>query len=977
MADAPIHGALRHLHAWRQTQTLAEAPDAELLQRFTDGNEEAAFAVLLRRHGPMVLGVSRRILHRLQDAEDVFQATFLILARKAAAIRKRESVGSFLHGVAHRLAVRARAQGVRRQARERQAADMHGQGTNVEAAWQEVQAALDAALEDLPEKYRTALVLCYLEGKTHAEAADLLGCPLATIRTRVARGRKLLRQQLTGHGLNLSAAALAALLLASAAPAATPASLTGATLKAALPFAAGQAAKTLCSAAVAGLVEGGLKTMSLGKMKGMLILVVAAGILAGAAALAHGVLAVGQPPAPSNTQPPGREGPPMAKAAEPGEVEVAGKVLAPDGKPVASARLYWVRLLHNPPQSDEDLAWDRKAVTAADGTFRLKVSHAGLPPDARVPLVAAADGFGVDWADVPRNGGNVEKTLRLVKDVPIRGRLLDTQGKPLAGARVRVGTILSPDDDKLDAFLTGWKQSWQDARHVRKTLYAPLEGVLPVVTTDKEGRFELTGAGAERVVLLEVRGPSTSKATLYVVSRPGLDPRPINAAVLDRIPAAARIPGQPPLLYGCTFDYVAGPARIVEGTVREADTGKPLAGISVHALGEYPGGSFTRTDAKGHYLLSGLPKGKEYSIYAEPPKGGSLLARLVRPADDGGLGPLQCDIELARGVVVTGRLIDRATGKGVKGGIRYAPLADNKYFGKKPGYDSYRYERFTHDVDAQGRFRLVVLPGTGVLMAQAYPDGPKINGVLIKPYKQAEFDAADRERVKVVENGHHRHYQAAGNSLEFLSSENAAKVLDLAEGAPPTTCDLFVERGTTLKVRVQDPDGKSLPGVIVSGMTASYPTTFTLEGAECTAYALDPKRPRELMFLHPTRKLAGTLKLRGDEKEPATVKLVPTGALKGRVLDQEGQPVAGAEVRFSYEGEVGDELFRHLKPPREPARTDADGRFRLEGLIPDAKFGLGISKGKTFLVGEPRIGLREVKSSATLDLGDVRTKPGN
>jgi RNA polymerase sigma factor (sigma-70 family) len=969
MADAPIHGALRHLHAWRQTQTLAEAPDAELLERFTDGNEEAAFAALLRRHGPMVLGVSRRILHRLQDAEDVFQATFLILARKAAAIRKRESVGSFLHGVAHRLAVRARAQGVRRQARERQAADMHGKGVNVEAAWQEVQATLDAALQELPEKYRAALVLCYLEGKTHAEAAEFLGCPLATIRTRVARGRKLLRTRLTGHGLNLSAAALAALLLASAAPAAMPATLARATLQAASSFAAGQAANTLCSGAVAGLVEGGLKAMTLSKTKGMLVIALAAGFLAGAAALAHGVLATGQPPAADN--------PPKAKAADAPDIEVTGKVLGPDGKPVTGARLYWMRILHDPPHSDEDFTWDRKAVTGADGTFRLKISRKGFRPEVDLPLVAAAEGFGVDWADVPRTGGDVERTFRLVKDVPIRGRLLDTQGKPLAGAAVRVSTLLSPEGGKLDTFLAAWKQEWRDAQRGVKPLYAPLEGVLPVVKADKDGRFELTGAGAERVVRLEVRGRSTPKTTLHVLTRPGLDPRPINAAVLDRIPAELRLPDQPPLLYGCTFDYVAGPARVVEGTVREALTGKRLAGVWVHAFGENDSGSFTRTDAKGHYLLAGLPKRKDYSIYAEPPKDSALLACETRPADDGGLGPLHCDIELARGVVVTGRLIDRATGKGVKGGIRFAPLPDNKYFGTKPGYNSYRYERLTHDVDSQGRFRIVVLPGAGVLMAQAYPNGPKLNGVLIKPYKQAEFDAADRERVKVVEDGGNRRYTAAGNILEFLGSENAVKVLDLPEGAPPTTCDLFVERGTTLKVRVQDPDGRPLAGAIVSGMTASYPIAFTLDGPECTVYALDPKRPRQLMFLHPARKLGGTLKVRGDEKESASVKLAPTGSLKGRVLDQEGQPVAGAEVRFSYEGQAGGELYRHLKPPREPVRTDADGRFRLEGLVPDAKFGVGISKGKTFLVGEPRIGLRQVKPGATLDLGDFRTRPGN
>src|SRR5262249_20744509 len=156
-----LNRALRHLQAWGDAQALAEASDAQLLERFTDRHEEAAFTALLRRHGAMVLSVAGRVLHRVQDAEDGFQATFLLLARKSASIRKRAAVACWLHGVAHRLAVKAKKQGVRRQAREKQAVDMRDRRPDVEAAWQEVQAALDAALQGLPQRYRAALVLCY------------------------------------------------------------------------------------------------------------------------------------------------------------------------------------------------------------------------------------------------------------------------------------------------------------------------------------------------------------------------------------------------------------------------------------------------------------------------------------------------------------------------------------------------------------------------------------------------------------------------------------------------------------------------------------------------------------------------------------------------------------------------------------------------------------------------------------------------
>src|SRR5437660_686438 len=260
MAEAPLGVVLSHIRRVADARTLAEASDGQLLERFACRREEAAFATLLRRHGPMVLSVSRRILHQMQDAEDVFQATFLLLARKAASIRKRESVGSWLHGVAFRLATRLRAQASRRAAHERQAGAMRTTSAGL-AAWQELQAVLDESLQKLSEKYRSALVLCYLEGKTQEEAARQLGCPLGTIRSRLAQGRKLLHDRLARRGLTLSAGALGTLMAADSLSAAVPAAMQDATLKAGLQFAAGNAADQLVSAAVAGLVKGGLRTM--------------------------------------------------------------------------------------------------------------------------------------------------------------------------------------------------------------------------------------------------------------------------------------------------------------------------------------------------------------------------------------------------------------------------------------------------------------------------------------------------------------------------------------------------------------------------------------------------------------------------------------------------------------------------------------------------------------------------------------------
>jgi RNA polymerase sigma factor (sigma-70 family) len=323
MINAPLGIVLRHLCTKVQAEGFTTQSDGQLLERFTGTRDETAFALLLRRHGPMVLGVCRRVLPCFQDAEDVFQATFLLLARKAGSIRKQESVGSWLHGVAYRLAVTAKTQAVNRKVHEKQAATMHKNESSCDATWRELRSVLDEGLQQLPEKYRTALVLSYLEGKTHEEAAVQLGCPLATFRNWVARGRRLLRRRLASRGLALSAGALATALAANAAPAAVPATLLYPTLRSALHFAAGTKATALVAPSVAALVESGLKAMFATKLKLITVLLLMLGLLTAAGFGMHQAVAsiagTGEPVKPATPfaeapTPPAGEGPREALA---------------------------------------------------------------------------------------------------------------------------------------------------------------------------------------------------------------------------------------------------------------------------------------------------------------------------------------------------------------------------------------------------------------------------------------------------------------------------------------------------------------------------------------------------------------------------------------------------------------------------------------------------------------------------------------
>jgi RNA polymerase sigma factor (sigma-70 family) len=263
MANGQLNLVLRHLRRIADDGS-DELADRDLLERFVSHREESAFERLVDRHGPVVLGVCRRVLDNEQDAEDAFQATFLVLAGKARSIRKQASVGSWLYGVAYRVALKLKASAARRRAHERRVLEMCQPESRDEAPWQALRPALDEELYRLPEKYRAPLVLCYLEGKTNVEAARMLGWPSGSIAKRLARARELLRQRLARRGIALSSAVLTTLLVEKA-TAAVPAALQTASVQAAVLTAAGQAVTGVVSSQAANLAEGALRTMLLTK----------------------------------------------------------------------------------------------------------------------------------------------------------------------------------------------------------------------------------------------------------------------------------------------------------------------------------------------------------------------------------------------------------------------------------------------------------------------------------------------------------------------------------------------------------------------------------------------------------------------------------------------------------------------------------------------------------------------------------------
>ena len=263
-------------------------PDWTLLEAYAAHGDQSAFETLVRRYAPLVAGVCRRVLRDSADADDAFQASFLLLARKAGVLREKKPLTSWLYTVAVHMAMKVRSgAAVRQRALEKRKA-MNVESTPSDEVWQGVQPMLDEELGNLPEKYRAPLVLCYLEGKTNENAAEILGCPSGTMSRRLAKGRELLRDRLVRRGLvGVTAGVLASLLVQNTASAAVPAGLVASTL---------QAASGAASPQMLTLIQGGLKSMMWAKFK--FTAAVAAVVMAAGAGAAAGLVALQEDPPP-------------------------------------------------------------------------------------------------------------------------------------------------------------------------------------------------------------------------------------------------------------------------------------------------------------------------------------------------------------------------------------------------------------------------------------------------------------------------------------------------------------------------------------------------------------------------------------------------------------------------------------------------------------------------------------------------------
>ncbi|HMF15113.1 MAG TPA: hypothetical protein VKE94_22515, partial [Gemmataceae bacterium] len=475
----------------------------------------------------------------------------------------------------------------------------------------------------------------------------------------------------------------------------------------------------------------------------------------------------------------------------------------------------------------------------------------------------------------------------------------------------------------------------------------PLPPIFPNVVTDAEGRFQLEGIGRERLVALSLEGPTIVRSRVSVRTRPG---KKIDAAMFARNPKGGQL-----TYYGATFDHTVAPTRPIVGVVRDKDTGRPLAGVTIQSArfagSNTSGDSSVRTvtDKDGKYRLVGMAKAAGNAIKAAPAPDQPYLQSVREVEDAPGLEPVLVDFDLKRGVMVKGRVLDKATQKPVFANVQYLPFADNPRYKNVPGFAVEPYLQ----TDEDGAFQLVALLGRGLLMARGWNDHYRM-AVGADKFPKKDWYGDNNELLLTAP--HLCHPITVHTLVEINPNEKALLQI----------CDIILDPGTMPRGTIYGPDGKPLAGTKVFGLTAygrwGNWTRTPLKSADFTVYGLDVNEEREVAFFHESKHLARIVKVSGHAKGPLTVKLEPCGIAMGRLVTEGGKPRPDVVLQ------VADGVL-----PNAQFQTDKEGRFRIEGLAPGASYTLDVlHNGKS--AGRAFAGLK-LKAGENKDLGDIQVKP--
>ena len=645
-------------------------------------------------------------------------------------------------------------------------------------------------------------------------------------------------------------------------------------------------------------------------------------------------------------------------------VTVRGRVVDAQGKPVAGAGVfatYW----HYP--TEKNPAPVASAKSDQNGRFELTYSKSEFDKTVRsdgewqfTTIAAAANEFGPTWVTYYDAQARGEITLKLVPDEPIEGRVVSLEGEPIAGAIVEARGIQTNDEDNLSRWLDGMRAGTnvyhtEGSGTPNRNLNLDIPQLRKRATTDRDGRFRLTGVGSNRQADLTMSGPGVTPTRLRVVARP-MEPQVVNIG-------NDYIPNQPVTYYGSHFQYAAEPSQPVEGIVRDAKSGEPLAGVEIRAT-QFAGVHFyvgnmlaAISDPQGHYRLDGMPKGEGNRILAVPNDDQPYFLREFNVPSGPELQTVKFDLELHRGTWISGRVTDKSTGKPVHAEMFYVPWPDNP---NVTGFTEFRTlvasgrgELPKRTTDQNGIYKIVGAPGRGLVSAYC-TERPFLTVQGIRDI--ADFPSDQKFRSVAM--------SPPTTTFRYTAVKEVRVEADKAD----PTLNLQLDPGERLKIHIVDEAGKPLSNVTVNGLAPpGFHVVGRTLGPDAEVEALWPDEKRLLLLHHKERNLGKAICIGVDDAKDgsANVVLEPCAALKGRLLDKDGEPIRGGVVAVWV-----DDDKRGLQLPE--IMTDMQGRFTVTSLLPGMKYNVTIGfdrivEGLTFAPGE------------TIDFGEInvssKTRP--
>ncbi len=584
-------------------------------------------------------------------------------------------------------------------------------------------------------------------------------------------------------------------------------------------------------------------------------------------------------------------------------ITVHGTVVDPDGQPFGGATVQVLRWYWDPDVERKPLS---STTSNATGRFTISFRKSQFDVDLRRPdmwkeatVVATSPKYGPDFVSLRDHKATEDVSLRLVRDdVPLSGRLVDLEGNPIAGVTVRIGGLAADDDEDLTPWLEAVRRGeliWQAANtHLEKSTPhnpADLPGEL---VTDSDGRFRFSGAGRERRIDLAFEGPSIARSSAVVVTRK-MSPMVGITGMAD--PKW----NQKVTIYGADFEIALMPTQPIVGTVRDAATSELLPGVEIHSyrmteFGISAGKAIrVKSDNEGRYRLVGMPKGSGRQIIAVPSDEQPYLMREFDVPDQPGLEAVECNLDLHRGVWITGRITDKQSGKPVGAPAQvwmyYLPFRDNPFAQALPEYDSdgntHGYQD-QYQVRADGTYRLVGLPGRAIIgltaWHQGYPDGMGSESI----------EGIDKK------TGHFNTFRAPLSPSRKWPT--AMKEVDIAEGTANIEFDFALDSGRSLQITTVDAAGEEVQGASVYGVKGRSSGWQDFDGASFEAIGFTPPLKRTMLFHHKVRNIGQVIQVEATDEstKSITITLQPCATIRGRLVDDNEVPLSGAKSAWPF-----------------------------------------------------------------------------